>query len=108
MAHAAGKDPYEYRRELIWRPHFLFKDDWLKALDLVAEMSGWGKSLPEGWARGIAIDDRRDNREEADVCTGCAVVCTGSVSKAGTVRLERVDVALDEGFGFVNPLSGRN
>jgi hypothetical protein len=28
-----------------------------------------------------------------------------SVSKAGAVRLERVDVAFDEGFGFVNPLS---
>ena len=107
LAHAAGKDPYEYRRELISRHDFVFRDDWLKALDMVAEMSGWGKALPEGWARGIAIDDRRDNREEADVCTVCAVVCTVSVSKAGAVRLERVDVAFDEGFGFVNPLSVR-
>jgi isoquinoline 1-oxidoreductase beta subunit len=93
LAHAAGKDPYEYRRALISRSTIVFKDDWLKALDIVAEMSGWGKPLPEGWARGIAIDDRRNNREEADVCTICAVVCTVSVSKAGAVRLERVDVA---------------
>jgi isoquinoline 1-oxidoreductase beta subunit len=107
LAHAAGKDPYEYRRELISRHHFVFKDDWLKALDMVAEMSGWGNPLPEGWARGIAIADRRENREEADVCTICAVVCTVSVSKAGAVRLERIDVAFDEGFGFVNPLSVR-
>jgi isoquinoline 1-oxidoreductase beta subunit len=107
LAHAAGKDPYAYRRELISRSTIVFKDDWLKALDLVAEMSGWGRPLPEGWARGIAIDDRRNNREEADVCTICAVVCTVSVSKAGAVRLERVDVAFDEGFGFVNPLSVR-
>ena len=107
LAHAAGKDPYEYRRALISRSTIVFKDDWLKALDIVAEMSGWGKPLPEGWARGIAIDDRRNNREEADVCTICAVVCTVSVSKAGAVRLERVDVAFDEGFGFVNPLSVR-
>lgn len=107
LAHAAGKDPYEYRRELISRSHIVFKDDWLKALDMAAEMSGWGKPLPEGWARGIAIDDRRNNREEADVCTICAVVCTVSVSKAGAVRLQRVDVAFDEGFGFVNPLSVR-
>ncbi|MBI2188656.1 MAG: xanthine dehydrogenase family protein molybdopterin-binding subunit [Acidobacteria bacterium] len=107
LAHAAGKDPYEYRRELISRSTIVFEEDWLKALDLVAEMSGWGKPLPEGWARGIAIDDRRNNREEADVCTICAAVCTVSVSKAGAVRLERVDVAFDEGFGFVNPLSVR-
>jgi isoquinoline 1-oxidoreductase beta subunit len=107
LAHAAGKDPYAYRRELISRSTIVFKDDWLKALDLVAEMSGWGTPLPEGWARGIAIDDRRNNREEADVCTICAVVCTVSVTKAGAVRLERVDVAFDEGFGFVNPLSVR-
>ena len=70
-------------------------------------MSEWGTPLPEGWARGIAIDDRRYDREETDVCTVCAMVCTVSVSKAGAVRLERVDVAFDEGFGFVNPLSVR-
>jgi isoquinoline 1-oxidoreductase subunit beta len=107
LAHAAGKDPYEYRRALISRSTIVFKDDWLKALDMAADMSGWGKPLPEGWARGIAIDDRRNNREEADVCTICAVVCTVSVTKVGAVRLERVDVAFDEGFGFVNPLSVR-
>ena len=105
LAHAAGKDPYKYRRELISRHNFVFKDDWLTAIDMVAEMSGWGKPLPEGWARGIAIDDRRGNREEVDVCTVCAVVCTVSVGKNGNVRLERVDFAFDEGFGFVNPLS---
>ena len=107
LAHAAGRDSYEYRRELISRHDFQFKDDWLKALDMVAEMSGWGTALPEGWARGIAIDDRRYNREDVDVCTVCAIACTVSVSKAGAVRLERVDVAFDEGFGFVNPLSVR-
>jgi isoquinoline 1-oxidoreductase beta subunit len=105
LAHAAGKDSYEYRRELISRNDFLFKDDWLRALDLVAEMSEWGTPLPEGWARGIAIDDRRYDREKPDVCTIAAMVCTVSVSKAGAIRLERVDVAFDEGFGFVNPLS---
>jgi isoquinoline 1-oxidoreductase beta subunit len=107
LAHAAGKDSYEYRRELISRNDFLFKEDWLRALDIVAEMSGWGTPLPEGWARGIAIDDRRYDREKPDVCTIAAMVCTVSVSKAGVVRLERVDVAFDEGFGFVNPLSVR-
>ncbi len=105
LAHAAGKDPYQYRRELIARNDFVFKEDWLTALDMAAEMSGWGKPLPEGWARGIAIDDRREDRRHADVCTVVAMVCTVSVSRRGQVRLERVDVAFDQGFGFVNPLT---
>lgn len=105
LAHTAGKDPYLYRRELIARNDFVFKDDWLSALDMAAEMSGWGKPLPEGWARGIAIDDRRADRRHEEVCTVVAMVCTVSVNRSGQVRLERVDVAFDQGFGFVNPLS---
>jgi isoquinoline 1-oxidoreductase beta subunit len=58
LAHAAGRDSYEYRRELIARnTKFRDRDDWL-ALDMAAQISGWG-SPPEGFARGIAIDDRR-------------------------------------------------
>jgi isoquinoline 1-oxidoreductase subunit beta len=114
LAHAAGRDPYKYRRELIARnpppPElgiggFRFRDDWLKILDLAAEMSGWGTDLPTGWARGIAIDDRR--RPERRTGTVCAQVHTVSVSPQGKLRLHRVDVAFDEGFGFVNPLSVR-
>src|ERR1700722_12471576 len=38
LAHAAGKDSYEYRRELIARnTKFRDRDDWLRALDLVAK-----------------------------------------------------------------------
>ena len=107
LAHAAGKDPYEYRRELIARnTKFRDRDDWLKALDMVAEMSGWGTPLPEGWARGIAIDDRRRPSRKATVAL-CAEVVTVSMSRGGLLRLERVDVVFDEGFSFVNPLSVR-
>jgi isoquinoline 1-oxidoreductase subunit beta len=106
LAHAAGKDPYEYRRELIARnANFRDREDWLKALDMVAEMSGWGSSLPEGWARGIAIDDRR--RPTRATIALCAQVVTVSVSRGGLLRLERVDVVFDEGFSLVNPLSVR-
>lgn len=114
MAAAAGRDSYLYRRELIARNppapargigNFQFRDDWLKILDKAAEMSGWGEPLPKGWARGIAIDDRR--RPERRTGTVCAEVHTVSVSPSGLVRLHRVDVAFDEGFGFVNPLSVR-
>jgi isoquinoline 1-oxidoreductase subunit beta len=108
LAHAAGKDPYEYRRELIARnTNFRNRDDWLKALDMVAEQSGWGKPLPEGWARGIAIDDRRRAQPTRTVTTLCAQVATVSVTRSGQARLERVDIVFDQGFSLVNPLSVR-
>src|SRR6202790_2709988 len=106
LAHAAGKDPYEYRRELVARnSNFANREDWLKALDLVAEMSGWGKPLPEGWARGIAIDDHRHTGKHAVAI--CAHVVTVSMTRGGLLRLERVDVVFDQGFSFVNPLAVR-
>jgi isoquinoline 1-oxidoreductase beta subunit len=108
LAHAAGRDPYEYRRALIARnTEFRDRDDWLKALDLVARMSGWGTPLPAGWARGIAVDDRRRAAAERTATALCAEVVTVSVSRSGLLRLERVDVVFDEGFSFVNPLSVR-
>ena len=72
---------------------------------MVAEMSEWGTPLPEGWARGIAIDDRR--RPTRTSSTICAQVHTVSVSRRGQLRLHRVDVAFEEGFSFVNPLMVR-
>jgi isoquinoline 1-oxidoreductase beta subunit len=105
VAHA-GKDPFEYRRELVARnTKFRDRDDWLKALDMVAKMSGWGTPLPEGWARGIGIDDRR--RPSRKTVALCAQVVTVSISRRGELRLERVDCVFDEGFSFVNPLSVR-
>ncbi|MEA2903287.1 MAG: isoquinoline 1-oxidoreductase subunit beta [Alphaproteobacteria bacterium] len=106
LAHAAGKDSYEYRRELVARnTKFRDREDWLTALDRVAKMSGWGKPLPEGWARGIAVDDRR--RPSRATVALCAEVVTVSISRRGQLRLERVDCVFDEGFSFVNPLSVR-
>ena len=114
LAAAAGMDPYLYRRELITRnppePNrgvggFQYQNDWLRALDMVAEKSGWGTPLPEGWARGIAIDDRR--RPSRVTSTICAQVHTVSVSRRGQLQLHRVDVVFEEGYGLVNPLSVR-
>ena len=114
LAHAAGKDPYQYRRELIARnppapkpgvggfPH---RDDFLRALDMAAKMSGWGTPLPEGWARGIAIDDRR--RPTRTTSTICAQVHTVEVTRRGKLRVHRVDVAFEEGFALLHPLSVR-
>jgi isoquinoline 1-oxidoreductase beta subunit len=103
LARAAGKDPYRYRRELIARTNLPYKADMLKALDMAAEMSGWGTPLPKGTARAIALEER--GAEGNGSATISAMVHRVSVSREGKVRLERVDVAHDTGFGLVNPLS---
>ena len=112
LAHTAGKDPYAYRRELISRnppkggvggfPH---RDDFIRALDMAAKMSEWGKPLPEGWARGIAVDDRR--RPSRTTSTICAEVHTLEVTKRGQLRLHRVDVAFEQGFALIHPMAVR-
>jgi isoquinoline 1-oxidoreductase beta subunit len=49
-AHAAGKDPYEYRRAMLaGAPRFR------KVLEVAAQKAGWDTPLPKGWGRGIAL-----------------------------------------------------
>jgi isoquinoline 1-oxidoreductase beta subunit len=103
LAHAAGEDPYRYRRELLGRTSLPYKDDMIQALDLAAEMSGWGTPLPQGTARAIALEER--GAEGNGMATVSAMVHTVSVSREGNVKLLRVDVAHETGFGLVNPLS---
>lgn len=49
-AHAAGMDPYQFRKTKLGN-HPRFE----KVLDRVAEMSNWGGPLPEGTFQGIAL-----------------------------------------------------
>ncbi len=105
LARAAGKDPYRYRRELISRTNLPYKADMIRALDTAAEMSGWSTPLPQGMARAIALEER--GAEAGGHATISAQVHTVSISKQGEVRLLRVDVAHEEGFGLVNPLTVR-
>ncbi len=104
LAHAAGKDPYHYRRALLdSNTDFPRAKAWVKVLDTAAEKSGWGKKLPAGTAMGIAIGDgRRPGVKEITICT---VVSTVSVGKKGDVRVERLDVAMDTGAFLVNPVA---
>ena len=52
LAHLAGRDPYEFRRELLKdKPHEL------KVLETVAKMAGWGRKLPQGHGLGIAFGE---------------------------------------------------
>ncbi|MGI9261199.1 MAG: molybdopterin cofactor-binding domain-containing protein [Woeseiaceae bacterium] len=50
LAFSAGKDPYQYRHDLLSNaPRFQ------KVLDLAAEKANWDAPLPENWGRGIAV-----------------------------------------------------
>lgn len=87
MAHAAGKDPFEFRRAMI-------KDQRLKAvLELAAAKADWGKPLPKGHGQGIACF--------AGYGSYIAHVVEASVQD-GEVRVHRVVAAVDCGQA-INP-----
>jgi len=89
IAVLAGKDPFEYRREL------LPVDSRLRGvLELAAKKAGWGTPLPAGMGRGIACH----------ACFGSFVaeVAEVSVDSNGGVRVKRIVSAVDCGRA-VNP-----
>jgi len=91
MASAGGLDPYQMRRKLLEG-----QPDWLKVLDTAAERGDWGKPLPRGSGRGIAIC--------TDTNSLCAQVAEVTVKPNGDVKVNRVTVALDTHY-MVNPLT---
>src|SRR5262249_2601057 len=91
MLAASGLDPYQARRKLL-AP----KPDWIKVLDTAAEKGDWGKPLPKGTGRGIAICE--------DTNSLCAQVAEVTVKPNGDVKVNRVTVALDTRH-MVNPLT---
>ncbi|HSB68708.1 MAG TPA: molybdopterin cofactor-binding domain-containing protein, partial [Candidatus Methylomirabilis sp.] len=89
LAHAAGQDPYQYRRRLLTG-----KPKELNVLDTAAQKAGWGQPPPAGVFRGIALNESYGSH--------CAEVAEVSVSQKGAVRVHRVVCAIDPGY-VVNP-----
>jgi len=90
LAAAAGRDPYELRRDLL-----VNKPRHLRVLELAARHAGWGRPLPKGSGRGIAL-----HGESFD--SYVAQVAEVTVAKDGQVRVHRVVCAIDCGI-VVNP-----
>jgi len=90
LAKAGSKDPFEFRRKLLAdAPRHR------GVLELAAEKAGWGKPLPAGRTRGIAVVES----------FGSYVAEVAEVSlnrKSGEVKVHRVVCAVDCGR-YVNP-----
>jgi len=109
LAHAAGRDPLDYLRELIGEPrridlsgveygnygksleeYPLDTGRLRSVLDLAAERAGWGRDLPRGRGLGIAV--------HRSFLSYVANVVEVEVARDGTVSIPRVDVVIDAGL----------
>ena len=90
-AHAARKDPFVFRRDLL-----AHEPRMRGVLELAAQKAGWdpAKPLPKGRGRGIAVAEAFK--------TFVAQVAEVSVDKDGNVKVERVVCAVDCGTP-INP-----
>jgi isoquinoline 1-oxidoreductase beta subunit len=89
LAHAAGQDPYQFRRAMLQK-----KPRELAVLDAAAKAGGWESPPPAGIHRGIAVHHSYGSY--------VGNVVEVSVSPAGEFKLHRVVVAVDCGY-VVNP-----
>ena len=89
LAHAAGKDPYEFRRGLLAQhPRHC------TVLETAAQKAGWGTPLEKGMGRGIAL--------HKSFHSIVAQVAEVAVSAEGDIQINRVVCVIDCGQ-TVNP-----
>ena len=91
LAHAAQKDPVEFRMGLLDSMHKgRFDSNRMKGvLQAVTKKAEWGKTLPKGSAQGVAFHYSHRGY--------VAVVAEVSVSKAGELKINRMTAAADVG-----------
>jgi isoquinoline 1-oxidoreductase beta subunit len=90
LSAASKQDPVAFRRALLGKSPRA-----LAVLDLVAKESGWGKPLPPGQGRGVAL-------LYSGWDTYLAQVAEVEVTRSGEVRVHRIVSAVDCGT-VVNP-----
>jgi isoquinoline 1-oxidoreductase beta subunit len=89
LATMAGKDPYQFRRDLLAKaPRHR------AVLELAAEKAGWSTPPPRGRGRGIAIMESFGSI--------VAQVSEVSVDGSGNVRVHKIVCAVDTGW-VINP-----
>jgi len=89
LAHATGADPFEFRKR-----HLKPGSRHLAVLERAAALGGWGKPLPAGTGRGIAIVESFN--------TIAAHVTEATLKADGTPKVLRVVAVVDCGT-VVNP-----
>ncbi|MGH7502678.1 MAG: molybdopterin cofactor-binding domain-containing protein [Longimicrobiales bacterium] len=106
LAHAAGTDPVQFRRDLLANAsgpdeRGLDATRMRAVLDVVAQRSGWGtKSLPRGTGMGVAFHFSHRGH--------FAEVVQATVSRAGAVKVDQVWVVGDIGSHIINPGNAEN
>ncbi len=89
LAHAAGRDPVEFRQAIMAK-----NPKHLAVLNATAKAAGWGTPLPPGVFRGVA--------QNYGYGSYTAAVAEVSVSPKGQLRIHRIVAGTDPGH-VVNP-----